>query len=111
MKLLLDRGAAIDQRSGRGETPLFISCRGRRLEIARLLLDRGSTAIDERSINGYKPLDVSGHTGNLEITRLLLDRGCPVNVEEYKAGDCHRDFLELLSEVQRGHDRSFQPRL
>ena len=100
--LLLDRGAAIDQRSGRGETPLFISCRGRRLEIARLLLDRGSTAMDERSINGYKPLDVSDHTGNLEITRLLLDRGCPVNVEAYKIGNYQRDFLELLSEY--GHD-------
>ena len=100
--LLLDRGAAIDRESRRGETPLFISCRSGRLEIARLLLDRGSTAMDVKTINHYKPLGTSYRNGNSEITRLLLDRGCPVDVEEYKAGDCHRDFLELLSEY--GHD-------
>ena len=96
VKLLLDRGAAIDREAGLGETPLFISCRDGHLEIARLLLDRGSTAMDVKSWNGYTPLGLSYDNRHLEITRLLLDRGCPVNVEE------RRYVLELLSE--NGHD-------
>ena len=102
-RLILDRGStAIDEKDGIGRTPLHRSCHHGNLETARLLLDRGSTAIDEVDLDGQTPLFISCRRGNLEIARLLLDRGCPVNVEEYKIGDCHRGILELLSEY--GHD-------
>ena len=73
--LLLDRGAAIDEKRHDGLTPLFISCRRGHLEVATLLLDRGSTAIDEKNREGVSPLFISCRYGYLEIATLLLDRG------------------------------------
>ena len=54
--LLLDRGAAIDEKGPYGQTPLHLSCDRGHLEISRLLLDRGSTAIDEKGSAGSRPL-------------------------------------------------------
>ena len=48
------------------------------LEIARLVLDRGSTAIDEKTPEGNTPLHYACHGGYLEIVSLLLDRGSTV---------------------------------
>ena len=80
--LYLDAGVPLDCRADsdscttlRGDTPLHISCRHGHLEIARLLLDRGSTAIDEKGGEDYTPLHHSSCNGYLEIATLLLDRG------------------------------------
>ena len=73
--LYLDAGVPIDCVDRDGQTPLSISCRNGHLEIATLLLDRGSTAIDEKSRSGVTPLHRSCAHGHLEIATLLLDRG------------------------------------
>ena len=87
-----DASVAFDNDNGRIDlrrTPLHLSCHNGHLDIARLLLDRGSTAIDEKDGIGDTPLHLScrfqGHLlpgarqerdyGHLEVARLLLDRG------------------------------------
>ena len=57
---------AIDEKSGGGQTPLFTSCRNGHLEIAALLLDRGSTAMDEKH-GGQTPLFTSCLCGHLDL--------------------------------------------
>ena len=57
--LLLDRGAAI------GQTPLHLACREGHLEMATLLLDRGSTAIDEKDDDVQTPLHLACREGHL----------------------------------------------
>ena len=74
-KLYLDAGAPIDCVNTDGNTPLLVSCRNGHVEVATLLLDRGSTAIDEKNGGGDTPLLYACHNGHLEIATLLLDRG------------------------------------
>ena len=81
---LLDRGsAAIDKQSLlRGYSPIYCAVVGTQniapidcaLEIASLLLDRGS-AIDIQNKNGTTPLSWSAFLGLNDMIRLLLDRG------------------------------------
>ena len=88
--LYLDAGVPIDCVGTRGltqyQTPLFASCRYGSLEIATLLLDRGSTAIDEKSRDGQTPLFASCQNGYLEIATLLLDRGSTALDEQCSGG-------------------------
>ena len=103
---------AIDAKSRCGDTPLLVSCRNGHLTIAALLLG-GSTAIHEKNVMGLLPLRVSCRYRHLEIATLLLDRGSTVLVETSTSycSEFPDEALDLLSGVQRGHDRSFQPRL
>ena len=84
-----DASVAFDNDNGRtecgGRTPLHLSCRQGHLEIARLLLGRGSNAIDEKDGRGNTPFLYACWYGHVEIATLLLDRGSPA-IDE-KNGD------------------------
>ena len=73
--LYLDAGVPLDCVDGDGNTPLFVSCTCGHLDIAILLLDRGSNAMDAKNDWGETPLLSSCRKGHLEIATLLLDRG------------------------------------
>ena len=63
--LYLDAGVPIDCVDGSGRTSLHRSCLRGHFEIARLLLDRGSTAIDEKHGVGLTPFHLSCCCGRL----------------------------------------------
>ena len=84
--LFLDAGVPVDCVDADGFTPLHLSCTSGHLEIATLLLDRGSAAIDEKNLGGRTPLFLSCSGGHLEISRLLLDRGSAAIDEKDSAG-------------------------
>ena len=99
--LYLDAGVPIDCVNAASWTPLHVSCWGGYLELARLLLDRGSTAIDAKNHCGMTPLHYSCHYGHLEIARFLLDRGSTAIGEKGDDGEtplhvsCRRGDLKI----------------
>ena len=101
--LYLDAGVPIDCMDAGGRTPLHLSCRQGHLEIARLLLGRGSNAIDEKDGRGNTPFLYACWGGHVEIARLLLDRGSPAIDEKGGDGDtplhgaCSEGKLEIVT--------------
>lgn len=84
VKRLLDQGADVNARTpgtdqydnSDGNTPLMMAALGGRVDIMRVLLDRGAH-IDARSATGWTPL-MNG-TNSAASVRVLLARGANVN--------------------------------
>ena len=74
VRLLLDRGAAIDLVDDYGYTALSIASQEGHEAVVRLLLDRGA-AIDLVDDYGYTALSIASQEGHEAVVRLLLDRG------------------------------------
>ena len=100
--LYLDAGVPLDcANAGNpppGSTPLRLSCRNGHVEVATLLLDRGSNAIDEANGDGETPLHLSCENGHVEVATLLLDRGS----NAIDAKDRY-DYTPLHHSCYRGH--------
>ena len=83
VRLLLDRGADVDERTLLGNVeeptesagkPLWIAADLGRHDIAELLLDRGADPNANLYASGW-PLDRAYHNGDAAMKQLLLDRG------------------------------------
>ena len=96
--LYLDAGVPLDCTGACAWTPLLHACCNGHLEIARLLLDRGSTAIDEKDSEGHTPLLLACWNEHLEIATLLLDRGSTAIDEKDSEG-----HTPLLRACCNGH--------
>ena len=85
VRILLDKGAAIDTQSRKRETALtVVSARGN-AKIVHLLLDRGASI---SSPNGRRALVIACSLDRYEIVQILLNRGVDVNAE------CDMSFLD-----------------
>jgi len=84
VKLLLDKGANINDADRNGFTPLHHAIDKGNSEVVQLLLDRGAN-INDADRNGFTPLHQAIDKGNSELVQLLLDRGADVNKENKKA--------------------------
>lgn len=75
---LLERGAAIDARTLRGETALIRSLRSQKTVVTELLLcqEADPTIPDE---DGVTSLFYAAGNGNLQLVRSLIAKGCDVN--------------------------------
>ena len=100
--LYLDAGMPIDCVDAGRNTPLHFACRRGHVEIAALLLNRGSNAIDEKNGGGSTPLFLACAMGWFELAALLLDRGSTA-IDEKDGCDtplhlaCHGGDLELAT--------------
>ena len=66
MRLLLDKGAAVDRAEKYGRTPLWVACGEGHVDLARLLLDKGAD-VNKADEDGYKPLSIAdsrNHSGS-----------------------------------------------
>jgi ankyrin repeat protein len=72
-ELPLDKGANIEAMSRYGFTPLHSSCLDGRLEVTRLLLDRGANT-RARTINKKTPLALCEGKHHRETTDLLKEK-------------------------------------
>ena len=70
-RLLLDRGADINARNGRGGTPLHSATR---IEVIRVLLERGAN-VNGKDKQGRTPFKLAKERGHNEIMKLLLEHG------------------------------------
>ncbi|MBS2033182.1 MAG: ankyrin repeat domain-containing protein [Deltaproteobacteria bacterium] len=79
MVQLIDGGAAVNAANDRGLTPMIMACFTGRVDIVRLLLQRGCDP-RQANVDGEMPLLVCANTDAAsEIVRLLLDAGAEVN--------------------------------
>jgi ankyrin repeat protein len=97
VRLLLDAGAAIDDRDPNDITPLLLAASNDRVAVAKFLISRGAdiqavdwygrtplyAAIDVRNRDSPDPAAGSGTdtAGNLELIRLLLEKGAKPNTQ------------------------------
>ena len=77
VRLLLDRGAEINQQDILGVTALMKAAANGHIRTVRLLLDRGAE-INQKNIFGTAAITWAANRGRLNIVRLLLNRGADV---------------------------------
>jgi RNA polymerase sigma factor (sigma-70 family) len=89
MRLLLDRGASVNvvSRHPIEATPLVAALFGRRVEAAKLLIERGADVTRKRGGKsfpraGWTPLHYAAAYGFLEIASMLLERGASVDAQD-----------------------------
>jgi ankyrin repeat protein len=70
-RLLLDKGADIDEQDDSGSTALLYACMNGRVPMVRLLLEKGADPTIA-SAQGWIPLTRAAVKGHLEVVRLLL---------------------------------------
>ncbi len=104
---LLDVGCPIDYMDNWDRTALHFASRDEHLEIAKLLISRGSD-VNARTKDGLKthgrtPLHFAVMAGNSELTKFLLSRGANINL---------RDSANLRAwDIARPAIREFAPEL
>ena len=81
VKLLLERGANVDEKDNNNATPLHFACYKKKLNIVRVLLDHGAK-VDAESNRGETPLQLAlsqrgGHEAEdgIGVAKLLLEYG------------------------------------
>jgi ankyrin repeat protein len=80
-RLLLDHGAAVNERQVDGRTPLYnVIGMADRNAVVRLLLDRGADP-NLATTNGNTALMVAAGRGDVEAMRLLIAKGAKVDVK------------------------------
>ena len=80
VKSLIAKGADVDARSDRGDTPLKIAALAGHKEIVKLLIAHGA-AVNITAKNGRHPLGDAAREGHEEVVRLLLASGANVNLQ------------------------------
>ncbi len=89
MRLLLDRGAGVDvvSRHPIEATPLIAALFGRRVEEAKILIERGADVRTRRGGKGFpragwSPLHYAAAYGFVDIVSMLLERGASVDAQD-----------------------------
>ena len=70
MRLLVEKGAAIDTKSSTSRAPLLAAASNGHEAIVRLLVEKGA-AIDAKSSSGWTPLFYAASNGHEAVVRLL----------------------------------------
>ncbi|GHU16644.1 hypothetical protein FACS189472_02140 [Alphaproteobacteria bacterium] len=77
---LLAKGADVNAKDGKDNTPLHLAAIYGPTEVAELLLDRGADVYAKNN-KGNTPLHLAAKSGQTEIARLLLTNGADVNAK------------------------------
>ena len=78
VRLMIGRGADIEQRDDRSRTPFYYACQRGRIETAKLLLERGCE-VDRPDSNGWTALLSACNWGHLDAVILCLEGGAAYN--------------------------------
>ena len=71
VRVLLDRGADINQARNDGQPPLFIASFNGRVDVVRVLVERGAD-INQAANDGVTPLMAARLNNHPEVVRLLV---------------------------------------
>ncbi len=78
VKLLLDKGAAIDAKNNFGNSALLIASGNGQAEVVKLLLDKGA-AVNLGNNQNVTPLLMAAQNGDVDVVTLLLAKGANPN--------------------------------
>jgi ankyrin repeat protein len=81
VKLLLEKGAAIEAKAEDGCTPISTAAFNGHADVVKLLLERGA-AVEGKHKDRVTPLAMAAQQGHLEVVRLLLDKGAVVDAKD-----------------------------
>src|SRR6266852_7417022 len=102
---MLEQGSNINARNAQFRTPLHVAAVKGKLEVIRLLIERGAE-VDPCDMWGWVPLHFATRFGYLEVSRVLIDHGANVNARDQdhwtpihlSAGNGHLGIVKLLLE-------------
>lgn len=80
-KLLVERGANVDEADGELNSLLYTACWNGYEDIAKLLID-SSANLDSENEAGSTPLHACAKKGHVRITRLLVAGNCSLNIPD-----------------------------
>ena len=72
VKLLYSHGVDIHQADKKGETPLYVACQNRHLELVKLLISYGAD-IHQTKNDGTTPLQTAERGNKTEVVEFLRD--------------------------------------
>ncbi|KAF4819142.1 Vegetative incompatibility protein HET-E-1 [Colletotrichum siamense] len=101
VRLLLDTNAALEAKTGNGETALTVAATKGHDAVVQLLLDREANIEAARS-DGSTPLAIAADEGHVRITRLLLDHGANTEARD------REHYTPLLLAARRTHHHVVQ---
>jgi ankyrin repeat protein len=101
IKMLLDRGANVNERDLNRRTPLLTAARSGNPESIHLLLDKGAD-INAHDRYGATPLRIATGYNYPVIAKLLLDRGAQANLKDDRGHTAlwsaqHNHYTSLIS--------------
>ncbi|KAJ8601337.1 hypothetical protein CTAYLR_009753 [Chrysophaeum taylorii] len=79
LRLLIDKGADVDDEAPTNDTPLHLAARRGNLDCARVLIDEGADVDKPRCADGATPLHVACRRGHVDCARLLISAGANVD--------------------------------
>eukprot|EP00756_Hemistasia_phaeocysticola_P017002 Hpha_TRINITY_DN15513_c3_g2::TRINITY_DN15513_c3_g2_i3::g.107558::m.107558 len=102
LKLLIDRGADVNEADERGRTPCFAAAARNRNEALILLIDHGAD-INKSAVDGRTPCFAAAARGSTSTLRLLIENGADINKPDLvgrtpciAAAGCSTAVLRLL---------------
>ena len=98
VKVLLDKGADVNQGNNSGSSPLYHASNNGHVAVVKVLLDKGAD-VNQGNKEGSSPLYAAAFKGHEAVVTVLLDKGAAVN---------HQANLEgtspLYIAAERGHE-------
>jgi ankyrin repeat protein len=79
VRRILDHSKDVDLRNAKGRTPLYEASKRGRLDVVKLLIERGATINTKDSDVGFTPLHVASERKHAEIVRYLIGKGAVVD--------------------------------
>lgn len=76
---LLGQHADVDVQNARGRTPLYEAAKRGRLEVVKLLVEKGAKIDAHDAVSGFVPLHIASEQKHADVVKYLLDKGAPVD--------------------------------
>lgn len=85
---MVAQGHKVNHEAAGFDTPLSAAAQGKRLDVARFLLEKGADVNHQSSLGGETSLMEAAKSGNVEMAKLLLEHGAdPCSILKYSDND------------------------
>ncbi len=79
VRRILDKSKNVDVRNAKGRTPLYEASKRGRLDVVKLLIERGAAINTKESEIGFTPLHIASERKHSDIVRYLIDKEAVVD--------------------------------